>query len=140
MNIRVSLGVVLAALVFAAVGAGTAVGIMLWEPWAEDGGGIRQSESDTPRLTAAEAIGLVSADCDDAARAATLRESARATYSGDGKWKVTYTRDASTNRWTVDEVNNTAIPVGTNLWQRGCDTPPRDCDSPGRLPRGCPPR
>ena len=36
MTIRISLGTVLAALVLLAIGAGTAVGVMLWEPW--DGG------------------------------------------------------------------------------------------------------
>ena len=35
MTIRISLTVVLA-LVFAAIGAGTAVGVMLWEPWNGD--------------------------------------------------------------------------------------------------------
>jgi len=119
------------------------LGVMLWEPW-EDDSGVGQPTRDTPRLTAAEAIGLVSAGCDNATRAALLREDARATYSGDGKWKVRYmaTADASTDLWTVGEVNNTAIPVGTNLWQRLCDTPPRDCDSSGRtidrtIGRGC---
>ncbi len=33
MTIRISLGTVLAALVLIAIGAGTAVGVMLWEPW-----------------------------------------------------------------------------------------------------------
>ncbi len=37
MIIRNSLGTVLAALFFIAIGAGAAVGVMLWEPW--DGGG-----------------------------------------------------------------------------------------------------
>ncbi len=145
MTVRISPGVVLVALFFVAVGAGGAVGVMLWEPWEGDNGRTEQAvpvpqpTPDEPRLTAAEAIGLVSAGCDNAARAAALRENARATYSGDGKWKVIYTAtaDASTNVWTVDEVNNTAIPVGTNPMQRACDTPPRDCDSPGRVPRGC---
>ena len=37
MTIRISLGTVLIALVLVATGAGTAVGVMLWEPW--DGNG-----------------------------------------------------------------------------------------------------
>ena len=36
MTIRISLGTVLAALVLLAIGAGTAVGVMLWEPWDGD--------------------------------------------------------------------------------------------------------
>ena len=39
MTIRISLGTVLAALVFIAIGAGTAVGVMLWEPWDGDDDG-----------------------------------------------------------------------------------------------------
>ena len=60
MNIRISLGTVLAALIFAAIGAGTAVGVMLWEPW--DAGDTESPISTPPyqrRLTGAEAAAIV---------------------------------------------------------------------------------
>ncbi len=44
MTIRISLGTVLAALVFIAIGAGTAVGVMLWEPWDGDDGKSKVGE------------------------------------------------------------------------------------------------
>ena len=37
MTVRISLGTLLAALVFAAIGAGVAVGVMFWEPWDDSG-------------------------------------------------------------------------------------------------------
>ena len=52
MAIRISIGIslrtVLAALVFAAIGAGGAVGVMLWEPW-EDKAMSSPTEEPTPR-------------------------------------------------------------------------------------------
>ncbi len=50
MTIHISLGTVLIAIVLVTIGAGTAVGVMLWEPW--DGGYER-------RFTGAEAAALV---------------------------------------------------------------------------------
>ena len=50
MTIRISLGTALVALALVALGAGGAVGVMLWEPW--DGGYER-------RFTGAEAAALV---------------------------------------------------------------------------------
>ena len=47
MTIRISLGTALVALVFAAIGAGGAVSVMLWEPW-DDGGGEEISERAEP--------------------------------------------------------------------------------------------
>ena len=46
MTIRISLGTVLAALVLIAIGAGTAVGVMLWEPWNGDGSGSVVTEEE----------------------------------------------------------------------------------------------
>ena len=50
MTIRISLATVIVAVIFAAVGAGVTVGVMLWEPW--DGGYER-------RFTGAEAAAFV---------------------------------------------------------------------------------
>ena len=50
MTIRISLATVIVAVIFAAVGAGVTVGVMLWEPW--DGGYER-------RFTGAEAAEFV---------------------------------------------------------------------------------
>ena len=48
MTIRISLGTVLAALVFIAIGAGTAVSVMLWEPWDGDREGGRMVGEPSP--------------------------------------------------------------------------------------------
>ena len=73
MTIRIPLGTVLAALLLIALGAGTAVGVMLWEPW--DGGdgdeavaeasptAVLAEPTPTPyqkQLTGAEAATIVS--------------------------------------------------------------------------------
>ncbi len=108
MTVRISLGVVLIALFFAAVGAGGAVGAMLWEPWEGDNGGTEQAvpvpqpTPDEPRLTKQEAVGLVAASCPVAATTAL--------YIGDGKWTVRF----QDHRWTVDETTNTVIPLAGN--------------------------
>ena len=47
MTIRISLGTVLAALVLIAISAGTAVGVMLWEPW-DGGDGEKRAEPTEP--------------------------------------------------------------------------------------------
>ena len=44
MNIRISLSTVLVALVFSAIGAGVAVGLMAWEPWDGDEGSVMDNE------------------------------------------------------------------------------------------------
>ena len=72
MTIRISLGILVVALVFAAVGAGTAVGVMVWEPWDGNDGGDRAGVEPSPasastpaptpyqrRLTGAEAAAVV---------------------------------------------------------------------------------
>lgn len=51
MTVRVSVGAILVALLLVAIGAGGAVGVMLWEPW--DG------EDHQRRLTGAEAAAIV---------------------------------------------------------------------------------
>ena len=44
MTIRISLGTVLASLGLIAIGAGVAVGVMLWEPWDGDDGSAKDNE------------------------------------------------------------------------------------------------
>ena len=51
MTIRISLSTVLVALVFAAIGAGTAVGVMLWEPWDDGDQPIAVEQQLTPTET-----------------------------------------------------------------------------------------
>ena len=50
MTIRISLSTVLVALVLLAIGAGTAVGVMLWEPWDGDKGNTKGSEGSATLL------------------------------------------------------------------------------------------
>ena len=52
MTIRISLGTLLVALAFVAIGAVGAVGVMLWEPWSGDwaGGGTRHTLTGTVLL------------------------------------------------------------------------------------------
>ncbi len=55
MTIRISLGTVLAALAFIAIGAGTAVGVMLWEPWdGGEGNGKASTQTEEPTPTEPE--------------------------------------------------------------------------------------
>ncbi len=67
MTIRVSLGTVLIALVLVATDAGTAVGVMLWEPWDGGGGGRTVVEpsptADTPSLQPTDVFDLFIAAC-----------------------------------------------------------------------------
>ena len=116
MTVRISLGAVLTALFFAAVGAGGAVGVMLWEPWEGDNGSTEQAvpvpqpTPDEPRLTKQEAVGLVAASCPVAAIGFAINNDATALYIGDGKWTVRF----QDHRWTVDETTITVIPLAGN--------------------------
>ena len=129
MNISKLSSLVIAA-VFAALGAGVAVGVLLWEPWADEGNGERSQPlptptADEPRLTAEEAIGLVSGDCPDATTGALIGQNAAASYKGNSKWEVRYVISGSTlARWTVDESNNSVIPLGQNMVAYACRTEP----------------
>ncbi len=68
MTIRISLTAVISALVFAAIGAGGAVGVILWEPWDGDGEGGRtvvepSPIADTPSLQPTDVFDLFIAAC-----------------------------------------------------------------------------
>ena len=68
MTIRISIRTVLAALGLIAIGAGTAVGVMLWEPWDGNGeGGRTVAEpspiADTPSLQPLDVLDLFQAAC-----------------------------------------------------------------------------
>ncbi len=77
MTIRISLVTVLAALVFVAIGAGAAVGVMLWEPWGDGDGDDAVAEASptaaprsapTPyqrRLTGPEAAAIAKRELQD---------------------------------------------------------------------------
>ena len=108
----------LVGLVCTAIGAGVAVGVMLWEPWSDQGGSnvlTPEASRDAPRLTEQEAIGLVASRC-AAAVASLISRDATASYTGHGKWAVRLTRGATrTDIWTVDEAAVTVIPLGENL-------------------------
>ncbi len=116
MVVQRILTTVIVALVFAAIGAGTAVGVMLWEPWEDSEGGTEQAvpvpqpTPDEPRLTKQEAVGLVAASCPEATIGFAINNDATASYNGDGKWTVRFQDD----RWTVDETTNTVIPLAGN--------------------------
>ena len=58
MTIRISLGTVLIAIALVAIGAGTAVGVMLWEPWDGDGEVV-----DTPSLQPTDVFDLFITAC-----------------------------------------------------------------------------
>ncbi len=131
MTVRISPGVMLVALFFAAVGAGGAVGAMLWEPWEGDNGGTEQAvpvpqpTPGEPRLTKQEAVGLVAGNCQNASYSPLISRDGEASYSGDGKWRVSVeTANGETHRWTVDETNNSVIPIGVNLLDAACREPP----------------
>ena len=68
MTIRISIGVVVVTLVSVALGAGGAVGVMLWEPWDGDGDGGRtvvepSPTADTPSLKPTDVFDLFIAAC-----------------------------------------------------------------------------
>ena len=127
MVVQRILTTVIVALVFAAIGAGTAVGVMLWEPWEDSEGGTEQAvpvpqpTPDEPRLTAQEAIGLVANNCQDGRISGLIGGDATASYAGDGKWNVQFEgADGSVSRWTVDESTNAVIPLGVNIVDVRC--------------------
>ena len=111
----------LLALAFAALGAGTAVGVMLWEPWEDGGSGARETEPSTaPRLTVQEAIGLVANDCQNTGLSLSISGDAKAAYEGDGQWRVWVVVGEEVNRWTVDESTSAVIPLGENKLAAVC--------------------
>ncbi len=125
MIIRIWLTRVLIALAFAALGAGTTVGVMFWEPWEDDGGGVQEAEPTTaPRLTAQEAIGLVANNCRNTSLSFTIGSDATAAYDGDGKWSVRVVLGENDNTWTVDETTSAVIPLGANQLDALCREQP----------------
>ncbi len=97
MTIHISPGAVLTALVFAAIGAGVAVGLMVWEPWDGDGEGTMTTEQQatppargapTQAEREAEEVSLclqaqqAAAEFDAAREATAAREEARAEARG----------------------------------------------------------
>ena len=127
MVVQRILTTVIVALVFAAIGAGTAVGVMLWEPWEDSEGGTEQAvpvpqpTPDEPRLTKQEAIGLVANNCQESYLSGLISQDATASYAGDGKWNVKFfLGEGDVSRWTVDESTSTVIPLGFNIAEVGC--------------------
>lgn len=121
MTIRIWLTRGLIGLAFAALGAGTAVGVIFWEPWEDDGGGVQQAEPTTPpRLTAQEAIGLVANNCRSSSVSFSISSHATAAYDGDGKWTVLVVVGEVHATWTVDETTSAVIPLGANWLDALC--------------------
>ena len=131
MIIRIWLTRVLIALAFTALGAGTAVGVMFWEPWEDDGSGVQEAEPTTPpRLTPQEAIGLVANNCRNTSLSFRIGSDATAAYDGDGKWTVRVVLGENDNRWTVDETTSAVIPLGANRLDALCREQPQPAEGP----------
>ncbi len=132
MTIRISLATVLAALAFVAIGAGTAVGVMLWEPWGGDGEGGRtvvepSPTADTPSLQPMDVLDLFISAClgESAVEIITNTRPAGANrqlnnqvwrdwlkstfeYEADGWWRV---RPSIGGFWRIHEFTAEVMPA-----------------------------
>jgi hypothetical protein len=93
------------------------------------GGEDRAESNSTPKASQRDeaserliAIGLVAQQCQEPRMAAIIREDARASSRGNGKWDVTLTLSTGgTGNWIADVDGGTAVAVGTNGIQYRCD-------------------
>ena len=94
MTIRISLSTVLVALVFAAIGAGGAVGVILWEPWDDSGDKRDETAALAPSTQAEKEFSITVTTAADLENAAQQLAAFMPDFACTAQWNET--RDSGT--------------------------------------------